>query len=132
MEHPEVFTPAAYEEILHNLQPVYSLTAGLSNKTIVKMVRQVLKEQSLKAEYLPEEIRERYGLADYNYASRTIHFPGNMQELLTARKRLVFDEFLLFILAVQLLKEKQRRPGIPSPCRRPGRRRRSLKICPTL
>lgn len=29
-----------------------------------------------------------------------------MQELLTARKRLVFDEFLLFVLAIQLLKEK--------------------------
>ena len=35
-----------------------------------------------------------------------IHFPKNMQELLTARKRLVFDEFLLFVLAIQLLKEK--------------------------
>lgn len=106
MEHPEIFTPAAYEEILHSLQPIYSLTAGLSNKTITKMVRQVLKEQSLQAEYLPEEIRERYGLADYNDALKVIHFPGDMQELLTARKRLVFDEFLLFILAVQLLKEK--------------------------
>ena len=29
-----------------------------------------------------------------------------MQELLAARRRLVFDEFLLFILAVQSLKEK--------------------------
>ena len=29
-----------------------------------------------------------------------------MQELLAARKRLVFDEFLLFILAVQILKGK--------------------------
>ena len=35
MEHPEIFTPSAYEEILHNLQPIYGLTAGLSNKTVV-------------------------------------------------------------------------------------------------
>ncbi len=106
MEHPEIFTPAAYEEIVHSMQPVYGLTKGLSNKAITKLVHQVLDTRPLHGEYLPEEIRERYQLADANYAIRTIHFPKNMQELLTARKRLVFDEFLLFVLAVQLLKEK--------------------------
>ena len=106
MEHPEIFTPAAYAEIIHSMQPVYGLTKGLSNKAITKLVHQVLDTRPLHGEYLPEELRERYQLADANYAIRTIHFPKNMQELLTARKRLVFDEFLLFVLAVQLLKEK--------------------------
>lgn len=106
MEHPEIFTPAAYEEIIHSMQPVYGLTKGLSNKMITKLVHQILDTRTLHGEYLPEEIRERYQLADANYAIRTIHFPKNMQELLTARKRLVFDEFLLFVLAIQLLKEK--------------------------
>ena len=105
MEHPEIFTPAAYEEIIHSMQPVYGLTKGLSNKMITKLVHQILDTRPLHGEYLPEEIRERYQLADANYAIRTIHFPKNMQELLTARKRLVFDEFLLFVLAIQLLKE---------------------------
>lgn len=106
MEHPEIFTPAAYEEIIHSMQPVYGLTKGLSNKMITKLVHQILDTRPLHGEYLPEEIRERYQLADANYAIRTVHFPKNMQELLTARKRLVFDEFLLFVLAIQLLKEK--------------------------
>ena len=106
MEHPEIFTPAAYAEIIHSMQPVYGLTKGLSNKMITKLVHQILDTRPLHGEYLPEEIRERYQLADANYAIRTIHFPKNMQELLTARKRLVFDEFLLFVLAIQLLKEK--------------------------
>ena len=106
MEHPEIFTPAAYEEILHSLQPIYGLTAGLSNKTIVKLIRQVLDEQKLQVEYLADEYKEKYHLADRNFAVPAIHFPKNMQELLSARRRLVFDEFLLFILAVQMLKEK--------------------------
>ena len=106
MEHPEIFTPAAYEEILHSLQPIYGLTAGLSNKTIVKLIHQVLDEQKLQTEYLADEYKERYHLADRNFAIPAIHFPKNMQELLAARRRLVFDEFLLFILAVQSLKEK--------------------------
>ena len=106
MEHPEIFTPAAYEEIIHSMQPVYGLTKGLSNKMITKLVHRILDTRPLHGEYLPEEIRERYQLADANCAIRTIHFPKNMQELLTARKRLVFDEFLFFVLAIQLLKEK--------------------------
>lgn len=106
MEHPEIFTPAAHGEILHSLQPVYALTAGLSNKTIGKLVRQAIKEQTLQMEYLPEEVKERYHLADDNFAVENIHFPENMEKLLMARKRLVFDEFLFFILAVQTLKER--------------------------
>ena len=106
MEHPEIFTPAAYEEVLHSLQPIYGLTSGLSNKTVVKLIRQVLEEKGLQAEYLSDEYKERYHLADRNFAVSAIHFPKNMQELLSARRRLVFDEFLLFILAVQMLKEK--------------------------
>lgn len=106
MEHPEIFTPSAYEEILHNLQPIYGLTAGLSNKTVVKMVTQLLEDLPMQSEYLPEELRERYGLADVNYALKTIHFPKNKEELLVSRKRLVFDEFLLFIISVRRMKEK--------------------------
>lgn len=106
MEHPEIFTPSAYEEILHHLQPVYGLTAGLSNKTVVKMITQLLESVPMQSEYLPEEFRERYELADINYALRTIHFPPDKEELLVSRKRLVFDEFFLFILSVRKMKEK--------------------------
>ena len=60
----------------------------------------------MQSEYLPEEFRERYELADINYALRTIHFPPNKEELLVSRKRLVFDEFFLFILSVRKMKEK--------------------------
>lgn len=106
MEHPEIFTPSAYGEILHHLQPIYGLTAGLSNKTVVKMITQLLESVPMQSEYLPEEFRERYELADINYALRTIHFPPNKEELLVSRKRLVFDEFFLFILSVRKMKEK--------------------------
>ena len=106
MEHPEIFTPAAYDEILHSMQPIYGLTAGLTNKLIIKLMHQTLEKQKLQAEFLPDEIKEFYHLADDNYAVSAIHFPADRQELLVARKRLVFDEFLLFILAVQILKGK--------------------------
>ncbi len=106
MEHPEIFTPAGYEEVLHRMQPVYGLTFGLTNKTVTKYVKQLLEEQPLAGEYLPDEIREKYQLADYNFSIQNIHFPENPEAFAQARTRLVFDEFLFFILAVQNLKEK--------------------------
>ena len=105
MEQPEYFTPEAYKEKLNTMQPIYGLTSGLSNKTVAKAVKQALDGRNLNPEYLPEEIRMNQELAEYNFALRTIHFPVKWEDLLLARKRLVFDEFFLFILALRQLKE---------------------------
>ena len=41
MEHPEIYYPAAkYEEKKDSMQPVYTLTAGLTNNAVIKAVRQ--------------------------------------------------------------------------------------------
>lgn len=105
MEQPEYFTPEAYRERLDTMQPIYGLTAGLSNKTVSKAVKQALDGRDLNPEYLPEEIRMDQELAEYNFALRTIHFPVKWEDLLLARRRLVFDEFFLFILSLRRMKE---------------------------
>ena len=61
----------------------------------------------MEREYLPSFLRNKYELAEYNYAIEHIHFPSDQKELLFARKRLVFDEFFFFLLAVRRLKEKR-------------------------
>ena len=105
MEQPEVFTPEAYEALEDSLQPVYGQTRGLGNKAIVKMVRQALEVRQMEREYMPGDIRRRQELAEINYALERIHFPADRAELLFARKRLVFDEFFLFLTGVKRLKE---------------------------
>lgn len=92
---------------MHSMQPVYGQTKGLGNKTITRAVQQALEQRQMEREYLPEELRSRYELAEYNYAIEHIHFPADRKELLFARKRLVFDEFLFFLLSVRRLKEKR-------------------------
>lgn len=110
MEHPEIFYPAEkYEEKKDSLQPVYALTSGLSNKAVAKAVEQALSELRLSKETLPEEIRLKYGLAEYNFALRGIHFPEDKQVFYQARERLVFEEFLQFILALRRLRDKNER-----------------------
>lgn len=108
MEHPEIFQPAQkYQEKLNTMQPVYPLTAGLSNLTVMKAVREVLEHIHLQRETIPESIRQRYHLCEYNYALRGIHFPADKTMYMHARKRLVFEEFLEFLLAIRQLKEEK-------------------------
>lgn len=108
MEHPEIFQPVEkYQEKLNTMQPVYPLTAGLSNLTVMKAVREALEHIHLQRETIPESIRQSYHLCEYNYALRGIHFPADKTMYMYARKRLVFEEFLEFLLAIRQMKEEK-------------------------
>lgn len=105
MEQPEIFTREQYQKMQDTLLPVYRLTKGLTNKMVTKMIRQILEEKEMEQEYLSEKIRTAHQLAEYNYAVQEIHFPKNRENMLLARKRLVFDEFLIFLLAIRQMRE---------------------------
>ena len=110
LEHPEIFYPAdSYQQKMGTLQPQYPLTAGLSNNLTVKAVRQAVEQLNLTTDRLPEELRMKYELAEYNYAIRGIHFPEDKEVYCRARERLVFEEFLEFILSIRKLKENNER-----------------------
>lgn len=107
MEQPQMLTKEQFYNLLDKLQPIYSLTAGVTNHAISKAVSNVLKEGELELDYVPVDIRKKYGLIERKKALRTIHFPENRDSMINARKRIVFDEFLLFALALNRLKEKK-------------------------
>lgn len=104
MEQPAYFTKAQYEEKRGVLTPVYPLTAGLTQNVVQKAISQVLNNLSLK-EHLPLEILSGCQLMDYENAMHGIHFPSGKEELIQARKRLVFEEFLAFLCQVRSMKE---------------------------
>ena len=60
LEQPQMYTMARYNEVKGQLMPIYPLTKGLSNKTVVKAVTQALDKYKigLEKEYIPEYIRE--------------------------------------------------------------------------
>ncbi len=78
---------------------------------VAKAVQQALSGLNLSKETLPETVRLKYGLAEYNFAMRGIHFPEDKQVFYQARERLVFEEFLEFILALRKLRDKNERFG---------------------
>ena len=107
MEQAAIYQTEQYAKIEQSFLPIYGLTGGVSNNLITKTVRSVLGEERLFSDYLPQEIRNAHELCEYNYAIRQIHFPSDMDTLVTARRRLVFDEFFLFLLCMQYQKEKR-------------------------
>lgn len=109
MEQPVIYEPQAYTQMEDMLFPVYSLTGGVSNNLMIKTIRQALAEKDMLYDYLPTDVREKYVLCEYNYAIKQIHFPDSFDTLIESRKRLVFDEFFLFILGMQYQKEQKKR-----------------------
>ncbi len=107
MEQPKIYGLAEYDELVNEMQPIYSLTMGLTNHAVIKAIKQALEleQTQMRREYLPDSIRKKYQLAEYNFALKTIHFPKDMKELMIARRRLVFEEFFLFILALRKLRQ---------------------------
>ncbi len=115
MEQPKIYSPEEYDKLLHNMQPIYGLTKGLTNQAVVRAVRQVLDQQPMLEDCLPGDIRDRYHLMGYAPAVEAIHFPKDQEQYVGARKRLVFDEFLLFILGIRRLRERTETAENPYP-----------------
>ena len=109
MEQPVIYEPQAYTQMEDMLFPVYSLTGGVSNNLMIKTIRQALADKDMLYDYLPADVREKYALCEYNYAVKQIHFPDSFDTLIEAHKRLVYDEFFLFILGMQYQKEQKKR-----------------------
>jgi ATP-dependent DNA helicase RecG len=105
MEQPLLHTLDEYSGKLGQMQPIYPLTKGLSNKIVTKAIHQALELCVSKAEPLPDSICSQYGLCSHAFARNNIHFPERQEAYMAARKRLIFDEFFLFMLNVGRMKE---------------------------
>ena len=105
LSQSKIFKKEAYEELKGDLSPIYSLTKGLSNNTVKNAIKNVLESDDIKKdlfeEYLSPSILKERDLCDIGYAFKHIHFPDNLDDMLYARKRLVYDELFLFSLALQ-------------------------------
>lgn len=104
MEQPAVYRPEEYEKLADRLLPKYVLTKGLSNQAVTKAVNQAFVLHRSSEEFLPGSIAARYQFMPHFEAMYEMHFPTNKERLVEARKRLVFEEFFLFILMLRRMK----------------------------
>ena len=112
LQQPKLLSEEEYHKLLKKLQPVYPLTAGLTNHAVSKAVGSALKEVDLTGDYLPLEMRKKYNLILRKQAVHAIHFPKDKEEYMQARRRLVFEEFFFFALALHQMKQgKHQKPS---------------------
>ncbi|ELC8385921.1 ATP-dependent DNA helicase RecG [Clostridium perfringens] len=83
--------------------PIYTLKNGLTNKILVKLINEILKNMIIK-ENLPEEIVSKYKLISLDKAIRSIHFPAGRGELQSAINRLKFQELFTYSLKIIMMK----------------------------
>ncbi|MDM1398449.1 ATP-dependent DNA helicase RecG [Myroides odoratimimus] len=107
MPHPELDLLEEHQKNIANaMQAVYPSTekfgARISNKSIIKMMMQLVKEtHPLFMDTLSDEFKRKLSLISMQEALINIHFPKNMDMLNKAQFRLKFEE--LFYVQLQLL-----------------------------
>ncbi|HNX27799.1 MAG TPA: ATP-dependent DNA helicase RecG [Syntrophomonadaceae bacterium] len=80
---------------------IYALTEGLNQKSVRKIVTTVLQDHlSDYPEILTAENRQELGLCDIRFALQNIHFPADRYSYALARRRLAFEELILFQLSL--------------------------------
>lgn len=106
----EIHNPV-FEELEHSgnltgrIVPVYSLTRGITQNMLRKILRNALDAVSDKlVDILPSSFRSQYRLAETAFAFEQIHFPTSMENMEMARRRLVFEELLLLQLGLFSIK----------------------------
>jgi len=104
MVFPEYERVKPEQTHLARIVPLYSLTAGISQKQLRFLIKESLEAVGEVQDFLPEGIIEKFNLMALPGALREVHFPESGENLKNAVARLKFDELFL----IQLLNKKIR------------------------
>jgi len=108
MQNPSFESPDSPGLVTRRIMPVYSLTAGISNKLLTKCVHQALVSCLPDLpDLLPKAIQQTYHLCSVRKAYAQIHQPTDFASLERAKKRLIFEEFFLFSAGLQLMRNRR-------------------------
>lgn len=111
MSHPDYSVLAEMLPQIMRLEPVYPLTAGVTNKMVCRLVENGLKNVPALPEWLSSDSLGDLEYIDFKSALNRVHHPKNPADLLpssTARRRLAYDEILSNQLALALIRQKVR------------------------
>lgn len=116
MTHPDFVLRQEEYGALPEFEPVYPLTAGMTQKQVRKAIALALQQVPALEEWidLPLVARERW--PDWAEAVRLVHAPNGPDDLAPsapARQRLAYDEFFAHQLTLALARQQQlRAPGV--------------------
>ncbi|MDR6997942.1 ATP-dependent DNA helicase RecG [Neobacillus niacini] len=99
----------------HDFEPVYALRGKMTTKGMRKFISLAYQQYgNWIEENLPLSLLKKYRLLSRRDALRTMHFPNTSDDVKQARRRFVYEEFLLFQLKMQALRkfEREQSPGL--------------------
>jgi len=109
--HPDIAT-VAERETLETIEPIYPLTAGVTNKTMRKAMDGALDFLPKLPEWLEPTYKSKNKWHDWFEAMEAVHLPENESELMPDhlfRQRVAYDELLANQLTLALVRHWQRR-----------------------
>ncbi len=112
MVHPDhVLLPEDAED-LPGFEPLYPLTAGLTQKVIAKAVQSTLARMPELPEWVDGPLKAREGWPDWAEALRAAHGPQGAADIAPTaphRQRLAYDEFFAHQVTLSLARQTLRR-----------------------
>ncbi|MDO5143107.1 MAG: ATP-dependent DNA helicase RecG [bacterium] len=97
--------------------PVYKTVKGIPGKTFRDLMRRALEQiDDCCPETLPQSLRLRNRLCELNYAIRQAHFPDSLETLRIARRRIAFEQMLMYQAALGLMRNHSQQ-GFAMPVR---------------
>lgn len=112
MVHPDHVLPAHEAATIPAFEPVYPLTAGITQKTMYKATRAALDMAPNLPEWIDPPLKQRENWPDWNAALIAAHQPQSSVDLgphAPARMRLAYDELLAHQLTLALARAQIRR-----------------------
>ena len=114
--HPSHIIETTGINEIKNIEPIYSLTAGLSQKIISKYIEQIIKNIPDLNEWIDEIYLKKYRFSNWKNSIVKIHNPDKIEDISNQniyRRRLAFDELLAHQLAIAIIRNyNQKKKGI--------------------
>ena len=112
MVHPEFIVPEEEAGDIPLFEPVYPLTAGITQKTMFKATRSALTRAPDLNEWIDPAQLAHAAWPGFVQAMQSVHTPGGLEDLAfssPARTRLAYDELMAHQLTLALARASERR-----------------------
>ncbi|MFD1735779.1 ATP-dependent DNA helicase RecG [Bacillus salitolerans] len=91
------------------LKPLYHTKGDLTTKSLQRLITNAFQQYEHHiAEIIPTSLLKQYKLPSRSQTLRLLHFPNSFEQIKHARRRMVYEEFLLFQLKMQALRKFER------------------------
>ncbi len=112
MNHPDYITTPEMFGVLKAIEPIYPLCAGVTNKMILKLRNEWIKNVPDLPEWQDKYFLEQNKFPSFLDAIKTLHYPKSLSDTESsnvAKKRLVYDELLSNQLALAIVRQRHKK-----------------------